>query len=154
MTNSNTYSQTGVWKQGLRPVSRVALIPIFAYIKNNLYRSMETLYANVFCLHRIFIYANYVGMRATRPTDFLILEAFRRDFILCQFYLTVRWKQHPTDFLRKPIDLLHRHPNKKNRLPNSHFSSSFSPLNRLRCNDEVFIFSRVYCSARGRVASF
>ena len=37
-------------------VGRVALIPTSAYIANNIYRSIKTLYTNIFCLYRLFIY--------------------------------------------------------------------------------------------------
>jgi len=39
-------------------VGRVALIPTSAYMINNPYRSIKILYANVFCLYELFIYAN------------------------------------------------------------------------------------------------
>ncbi len=55
--SSNIYSPIVVWKQGLRPVGRVALIPTSVYITNKIYRSIETLYADVFCLYGLFLYA-------------------------------------------------------------------------------------------------
>ena len=45
------------WKQRQSPVGRVALIPTSVYITNKFYRSMEMLYANVFCLYGLFLYA-------------------------------------------------------------------------------------------------
>ncbi len=51
------HSQTGVWERGLRPVGRVALIPTSVYITNKFYHSIETLYANIFCLYGFFLYA-------------------------------------------------------------------------------------------------
>jgi hypothetical protein len=45
----------------------VALIPTFVYARNNPYRLMETLYANVFCLYGLFIYA-YLRRDEGNPT--------------------------------------------------------------------------------------
>jgi hypothetical protein len=59
MINSHTHSQTKTWKQGRSPVGRVVLIPTSAYVTNNPYRSIETLYANVSYLYGLLIYANY-----------------------------------------------------------------------------------------------
>jgi hypothetical protein len=56
--NSNIHSQTGVWERGRSSVGRVVLIPTFVYVSNELYRSMKTLYANIFCLYGLFFYAN------------------------------------------------------------------------------------------------
>jgi len=73
--NSNTHSQTGVWelgqkltplvsqfllekKQGFRPVGRDVLFPTSAYVTNKFHRSIETLYANIFCLYGLFLCAN------------------------------------------------------------------------------------------------
>ena len=41
-----------------KPVGRVVLIPTFAYMINNPYRSIKFLYKNIFCLYELFIYAN------------------------------------------------------------------------------------------------
>ena len=57
MTNFDTYFHIEAWKQGQRPVGRVALIPTSIYVTNNLYRSIETLYANIFYLYALFPYA-------------------------------------------------------------------------------------------------
>ncbi len=46
------------WEQGRSPVGRVALIPTSVYITNKFYRSIETLYADVFCLCGLLLYAN------------------------------------------------------------------------------------------------
>jgi len=45
------------WKQDKALVGRVALIPTSTYISNKFYRSIKTLYANIFCLYKLFIYA-------------------------------------------------------------------------------------------------
>ena len=58
MFNSNTYSQTGVWEQGRSPVGRNVLFPTSVDITNRFNCSIETLYANIFCLYRVFLYAN------------------------------------------------------------------------------------------------
>ena len=57
MPYSNIYSQAGAWEQGRSPVGRVALIPTSVCITNKFYRSIETLYADVFCLYGLFLYA-------------------------------------------------------------------------------------------------
>ncbi len=55
--NSNTHSQTGVWEQGRSPVGRDVLFPTFVYITNKFHRSIKTLYADIFCLYGLFLYA-------------------------------------------------------------------------------------------------
>ena len=56
--NSNMHSQAGAWERGRSPVGRVALIPTSVYVSNKFYRSIETLYADIFCLYGLFLYAN------------------------------------------------------------------------------------------------
>ena len=51
--NFNMHSQT----KEKTPVGRVALIPTSVYIANKFYRSIEALYANIFCLYELFFYA-------------------------------------------------------------------------------------------------
>ena len=46
--NVKRYSQAKTWEQGQSPLGRVALIPTSVYITNKFYRSIETLYANIF----------------------------------------------------------------------------------------------------------
>ena len=75
MINSNIYSQTGVWEQGRSPVGLDVLFPTSVYIINKFYRSIETLYANIFCLYVLFLCA-YLRREEDIPTyGFLSLSA-------------------------------------------------------------------------------
>ena len=75
MLDSNTHSQTGVWEQGRSPVGRDVLFPTSAYVTNKFHRSIETLYANIFCLYRLFLHA-YLRRDEGNPTyGFLSLSA-------------------------------------------------------------------------------
>ena len=67
MTNSNMHSQAGAWEQKQSPVGRVALIPTSVYITKKSYPSIKTLYANIFCLYRLFLYA-YLRRDEGNPT--------------------------------------------------------------------------------------
>ena len=58
MINFDTYFHIEAWEQERSPVGRVALIPTFIYITNNLCRSIKTLYANIFCFYQLFTCAN------------------------------------------------------------------------------------------------
>ena len=58
MTNFHTYFHIEEWKQERNPVGWVALIPTYVYATNNIYRLIETLYANIFCFYQLFICAN------------------------------------------------------------------------------------------------
>ena len=55
------------WKQGRSPVGRDVLFPTSVYISNKFYRSIEILYIDVFCLHKLFIYA-YLRREEDIPT--------------------------------------------------------------------------------------
>ena len=72
------------WEQGRSPVGRVALIPTSVYITNKIYRSIEALYADVFCLYGLLFYA-YLRRDEGNPTyGFLSLSA-RFYFMLILF---------------------------------------------------------------------
>jgi len=58
MINFDTYFHIKAWKQGQSHVGRVALIPTSVYATNNLCRSIETLYANIFYLYWFFPHGN------------------------------------------------------------------------------------------------
>ena len=57
------------------PVGRVALIPTFAYVTNKIYRLIETLYANIFCLYRFFLCADLRRDEGNPTYGFLSLSA-------------------------------------------------------------------------------
>ena len=58
-TNSNMHSQRGRWERGRSPVGRVALIPTSVYINNEFYRSIETLYANLWRMRIFYLTYRY-----------------------------------------------------------------------------------------------
>ena len=73
--NSNMCSQTGVWEQGRSPVGRDILIPTSVYVTNRFYRSIETPYANIFCLYGLFLYAVLRRDEGNPTYSFLSLSA-------------------------------------------------------------------------------
>jgi hypothetical protein len=79
MINSNTHSQAGAWEQGRSPVGRVApqALPMATsvYVTNTPYPSIETLYANIFCLYGLFIYVNLCRDEGNPTYGFLSLSA-------------------------------------------------------------------------------
>ena len=56
-------------------VGRVALIPTSVYVTNKFYRSIETLYADVFCLCGLLLYANLRREEDIPTYGFLSLSA-------------------------------------------------------------------------------
>ncbi len=73
--NSNIHSQRGRWERGRSPIGRVALIPISVCVTHKFYRSTETLYANVFCLYGLFLYACLCRDEGNPTYGFLSLSA-------------------------------------------------------------------------------
>ena len=90
--NSNMHSQTGVWEQGQSPVGRVALIPTSVYVTNRFYRSIETLYANVFCLYELFLYANLRRDEGNPTYGFLSISA--RFYFIPILFKTAPYTHH------------------------------------------------------------
>ncbi len=57
------------------PVGRDVLFPTSVYITNKFYRSIERMYANVFCLYRLFLHANLRRDEGNPTYGFLSLSA-------------------------------------------------------------------------------
>jgi len=95
MTNSNTHSQTKVWKQGRSPVGRVALIPTIVYISNELYRLIKTLYTNIFYFIEPFIPAN---LRRDEDNPTYCSKTLSARFYFMPILFNGRLKPYPTNF--------------------------------------------------------
>ena len=65
-------------------VGRVALNPTSVYITNKYYRSMETLYADVFCLYGLLFYA-YLCRKEDIPTYGCLNLSAKFYFVLILF---------------------------------------------------------------------
>ncbi len=59
-------------EQHQSPVGRVALLPTSVYITNKIYCSIETLYANIFYLYGLFLYANLCRNEGNPTYGFLL----------------------------------------------------------------------------------
>jgi len=103
MTNFNTHSQTKIYAQGQSPVGRVALIPTSIYVTNNLYRSIETLYANIFYLYALFPYANLRRDEGNPTYGDLNIKSFSARFYFMQILICGAMTIAPNGFFNRKL---------------------------------------------------
>ncbi len=86
-------------KQGQSPVGRDVLFPTSVYITNKFHRSIEALYANIFCSYRLFLYADLRRDEDIPTYRSLILSA---RFYFMRILLKGALKTAPYGFLLNP----------------------------------------------------